>query len=122
MSVTEETPAAIICSFCLRPTSEVNKMVAGHGVFICDACVSICVELVDPKNASSPGFFGWDDQLTDDALLAGLPQIAAAGAQVDRQLAKSVALARARGITWTRIGAALGTTRQSAWERFSGEE
>jgi hypothetical protein len=25
-------------------------------------------------------------------------------------------------ITWTRIGAALSMTRQSAWERFSGED
>lgn len=122
MAVTGEAPAAIICSFCLRPTSEVNKMVAGHGVYICDACVSICVELVDPKNASSPGFSGWEDQMTDEALLAALPQIAAAGAQVDRRLASIVAQARSRGITWTRIGGAMGMTRQSAWERFSGEE
>lgn len=122
MAVTGEAPAAIICSFCLRPTSEVNKMVAGHGVFICDACVSICVGLMDVKSPSSPGFSGWEDQLTDDALLAALPQIAAAGAQVDRQLAKFVAQARSRGITWTRIGGALSMTRQSAWERFSGEE
>lgn len=37
-------------------------------------------------------------------------------------MALMVAKARTRGITWTRIGAALGMTRQSAWERFSGEE
>jgi hypothetical protein len=30
--------------------------------------------------------------------------------------------ARAMGVTWARIGEALGITRQSAWERFSGEE
>jgi hypothetical protein len=30
--------------------------------------------------------------------------------------------ARALGATWARIGEALGMTRQSAWERFSGEE
>ncbi|MFF5262568.1 hypothetical protein ACFY4C_26835 [Actinomadura viridis] len=29
---------------------------------------------------------------------------------------------RRRGVTWARIGQALGITRQSAWERFSGEE
>jgi ATP-dependent Clp protease ATP-binding subunit ClpX len=33
-----------------------------------------------------------------------------------------VSKARARGITWARIGAAIGMTRQAAWERFSGEE
>lgn len=30
--------------------------------------------------------------------------------------------ARALGVTWARIGETLGMTRQSAWERFSGEE
>ena len=33
----------------------------------------------------------------------------------------SVALREVR-VTWARIGAALQITRQSAWERFSGEE
>jgi hypothetical protein len=26
---------------------------------------------------------------------------------------------RRRGVTWSKIGVALGITRQSAWERFS---
>jgi len=30
--------------------------------------------------------------------------------------------ARALGVTWARIGETLGMARQSAWERFSGEE
>jgi len=64
----------------------------------------------------------WEREQTDDTLLATLPKIAAAGGQVERQLALWVTEARSRGITWTRIGAALGMTRQSAWERFSGEE
>ena len=29
---------------------------------------------------------------------------------------------RKRGVTWTRIGDALGISRQAAWERFSGAE
>ena len=29
---------------------------------------------------------------------------------------------RTRGVAWARIGEALGMTRQSAWERFSGED
>jgi hypothetical protein len=46
----------------------------------------------------------------------------AAGAQVERNLAAWVGKARSLGSTWAQIGAALGMTRQSAWERFSGEE
>jgi hypothetical protein len=27
-----------------------------------------------------------------------------------------------RGVSWTCIGAALGVSKQAAWERFSGED
>jgi hypothetical protein len=30
--------------------------------------------------------------------------------------------ARADGCSWTEVGEALGTSKQAAWERFSGEE
>lgn len=46
----------------------------------------------------------------------------AAHQNVDRAIAHHVAALRARGISWARVGEALGMTRQSAWERFSGED
>jgi ATP-dependent Clp protease ATP-binding subunit ClpX len=64
----------------------------------------------------------WERDMSDEDLLKHLPRVAAAGAQVEQQLTRWVRMARSRGITWARIGAALGMTRQSAWERFSGEE
>jgi hypothetical protein len=48
--------------------------------------------------------------------------MAAAGAQVESNLTRFVKKARELGATWAAIGASLGMTRQSAWERFSGEE
>lgn len=127
---TETTPKdderpVIRCSFCQKPTSEVKKMVAGPGVYICDTCVSLCVEIIESGSLASteipkPG--RWEERLSDDELLAALPGIAATSAAVERDLASWVRTARTRGITWTRIGAAMGMTRQSAWERFSGEE
>ena len=42
--------------------------------------------------------------------------------QVETDLRSWVQELRCRGVTWSRIGGALGITRQSAWERFSGEE
>ena len=114
----------VSCSFCLKPAAEVAKVVAGPGVFICNECVGLAQELI----AASPGptepatVAAWEANQSDEDLLATLPKIAAAGAQVEYRLALQVRRARARGITWTRIGAALGITRQSAWERFSGED
>jgi hypothetical protein len=41
---------------------------------------------------------------------------------LESQLRKVVPILRERGSSWTQIGAALGITKQSAWERFSGED
>jgi ClpX C4-type zinc finger len=127
MAITDESPvgeltSSIMCTFCQKPTADVKSMVAGPGVYICDACVDLCVEIIANKPESGAKLPNWEARLSDDELLSTLPQFQAAGAQIERQLAVWVRTARTRGITWTRIGAALGMTRQSAWERFSGEE
>ena len=122
MTMVDELKAGVACSFCLKPTAEVRKMVAGAGVFICDACVALCVQIIESELEVKPTVTSWEQDMSDDDVLAHLPKVAAAGAQVDQQLTGWVRKARSRGITWTRIGSSLGTTRQSAWERFSGED
>lgn len=129
MTATEATPQeqkpVIRCTFCQKPTTEVNKMVAGPGVYICNECVALCVEIIDEGSMAStelPKRARWEERLSDEELLAALPGIAATSEAVGHELATWVRSARGRGITWTRIGAAMGMTRQSAWERFSGEE
>lgn len=121
----EQRLARINCSFCQKTAAEVASMIAGPGVFICDECVGLCVEILKVKSDQPedlPAMPSWQERASDEDLLATLPKVAALSTQVNDQLAFSVTQARSRGITWTRIGAALGTTRQSAWERFSGEE
>ena len=111
------------CSFCLKPDHEVTTLVAGPGVYICDGCVELCVQLIATKPSSGvPRLAPWEHDLGQEELLATLPRVAAAGAQVERNLVEWVRRARAAGITWARIGEALGMTRQSAWERFSLED
>ncbi|SFJ73343.1 ClpX C4-type zinc finger protein [Amycolatopsis regifaucium] len=120
-AATESVIAA--CSFCLKRNTEVGTLVAGPGVFICDECVALCSAVIEGKPAESgPHLAPWDQATSADAVLASLPRIAAAGAQTERNLAQWVLKARALGVTWARIGEAMGMTRQSAWERFSGEE
>ena len=60
--------------------------------------------------------------MTDEQILDLLPRIAAVGAQTEASLHRLVTILRERRVTWARIGAALSITRQSVWERFSGEE
>ena len=37
----------IRCSFCGKPQSEVNRLIAGNGAYICDDCVRLCMGIVD---------------------------------------------------------------------------
>jgi hypothetical protein len=43
------------CSFCRRPAEEVERLVAGASAYICDACVSKCVAVLEQHGASAPG-------------------------------------------------------------------
>lgn len=37
------------CSFCGKPQSQVTKLVAGPGVYICDECIHICMDILDDR-------------------------------------------------------------------------
>jgi ATP-dependent protease Clp ATPase subunit len=109
------------CSFCTKPAEEVETLVAGAGVFICNECVELCTSVIAKKRDSGPAprVPVWD-QIDDEALLDHLPRIEAVRDQVDDDLRDWVGEARRRQLSWDRIGAALGMKRQSAWERFTG--
>jgi len=120
-----ELQDTVACSFCLKSPGSVAKMIGGPGVFICNECVGLCNDVLAMEGQPKPGddaVASWQQRLSDEELLAHLPKVAAAAEQVQRHLTAWVRQARERGITWTRIGEALRMTRQSAWERFSGEE
>jgi len=110
------------CSFCSKPNTRVSTLVAGPGVFICDGCIALCAEVVAGKPASGPQVAPWEQDATLDEVLANLAPVAAAGAQVEHNLAAWVSKARGMGATWAQVGEALGMARQSAWERFTGED
>ena len=115
--------ATVACSFCLKSPGSVAKMIGGPGVFICNECVGLCNDILALEGEPDrDAVAAWQQRLSDEELLSHLPKIASTASQVERHLAAWVRQARQRGITWTRIGEALGTTRQSAWERFSGED
>lgn len=44
-----------LCSFCGKSQSEVRKMIAGPGVYICDACVSVCKTIIDRELGDDDG-------------------------------------------------------------------
>ena len=111
--------AALSCSFCNKDKDAIAKLVAGPGVYICNECVDLCTQIIAMETAGEIG--AWQERPVDE-LLASLGRVQAVVAQVDAAVHDHVGTLRARGASWTRIGAALGVSKQAAWERFSGED
>jgi len=107
------------CSFCSKDKDAVAKLIAGPGVYICNECVDLCDLII--ADESVPKFGSWSER-PDDQLLAGLAQVQGVVSQADAAVHEYVAVLRERGLSWTRIGEALGVSKQAAWERFSGED
>lgn len=135
MAAATEERVFASCSFCLKPNTEVGKLVAGPGVYICNECVDLCVQLIAvkpgpgaeleaeaPRDTPPAQVDHWARIDEVGKALDLLPRMAAVSGQVEENLTHVVRRARALGATWAKIGQALGMTRQSAWERFSGEE
>ncbi|MER7505555.1 ClpX C4-type zinc finger protein [Nonomuraea pusilla] len=114
---------AFHCSFCHKKSTEVGKLIAGPGVHICDGCVQLCAAILEQERLSDstrPRLPAWES-MTEEQILEHLPKIATVQAQVDDNLREWVRHLRTRDVSWERIGASLGMTRQSAWERFRTE-
>ncbi len=109
----------LYCSFCGKDKDSVAKLVAGPGVYICSECIDLCTEILATEG---PPAINPRHELSDDELLASVARAQAAAPQIDAAMRDYIGLLRARGISWTRIGSALGVSKQAAWERFSGED
>jgi ClpX C4-type zinc finger len=109
----------LCCSFCNKDKDAVVKLIAGPGVYIYNECVHLCDLILAEEQVRD--FGSWTER-PDDELLASLGRVQAVVAQVDAAVHDHVAILRDRGVSWTRIGQALGVSKQAAWERFSGED
>jgi hypothetical protein len=110
--------STLYCSFCFKSQHEVRKLIVGPAaIYICDECVELCNEIIAERpfaNRSLPV-----EQLPTERLLERLGPIEAAVQGKSSQLQSVVDLLRSRDVSWAQIGAALGVSRQSAWERFT---
>ena len=76
------------CSFCGKSQHEVRNLVAGPGIYICDECSVLTVEIISETDG------------TDDQLLELLPKLSKATDAVVEQL-------RQQGVPWATIQEAL---------------
>ena len=50
MAKKEEGNENLFCSFCGTNQKEVNKLIAGPAVYICDECIRLCSEIIEEES------------------------------------------------------------------------
>jgi ClpX C4-type zinc finger len=109
----------LYCSFCFKSQHQVKMLISGPaGLFICDECVDLCDECIAGRFPDRSKF-PTDKDLPTERLLERLQPIEGTLQGKGNQLQRVVEILRSREVSWAQIGAALGISRQSAWERFS---
>ena len=109
-----------VCSFCAKAQTDVVKLIAGLGVFICDECVARCVPLMaeEPSTRLEPQSIVTPEKMPTEQLMLVLSGYNGAFASVDKAMQDVVDILREREVSWAVIGERLGVTRQAAWKRF----
>lgn len=110
------------CSFCHKPNTAVQNLVAGPGVFICNECVELSAAIVADVAGITPEesarlraqYTGW----SAEEILDMLPGVARTASRIEADLASWVSLLRERGTGWEQIADALGTSAAAARQRF----
>src|SRR4051812_399986 len=60
------------CSFCGKSSKQVAKLIAGPGVFICDACVGLCDGVLAGEAVKEGTRPGWARGKVDSSQLGGV--------------------------------------------------
>ena len=55
MARTGESGELLKCSFCGKSQKQVQQLIAGPGVYICDECVELCNEIIDERQSEHSG-------------------------------------------------------------------
>jgi hypothetical protein len=110
----------LACSFCGKSQREVNKLVAGPGVYICDQCVDGCNEIIVPGMTPTDEWIqtheyvavlGWERHPATDELY---PTFEALGAEVLEERQAFVGGVVGRRSRWWRVPP---LRRLLAWRR-----
>jgi len=114
------SPSSKVCSFCGKHGTPDTRFVGGLGAMMCVECLERYHErLQSPAEVTRMRRPPWEE-MSDAELLATLPALVRSAEQANRFIADWVDLIRERHVSWAAIGAALGVSRQAAWERFGG--
>ncbi|MFZ5482537.1 MAG: ATP-dependent Clp protease ATP-binding subunit ClpX [Myxococcota bacterium] len=51
-------PAGLSCSFCHKPQRDVEKIIAGPNVYICNECIRLCLDIIRENRSPTAGAVG----------------------------------------------------------------
>ena len=116
----QKKPRLFHCSFCLKPQTQVLKLIAGPGVFICNECVDLCVPIIaaEPTTPMDPEAIMVMDKMPVEQLLTVLKHYNGASEKIGVAMQDVADILRERDVSWAVIGEALEVSRQAAWKRF----
>jgi ClpX C4-type zinc finger len=123
MPTTETTDNPITsCSFCDKPSSAVEKLVAGPAVYICNECVDLSATIISDEAHTTPEESARRRARfaspSAEEILALLPGVARLAARVEADLTRKVGRLREQGTGWPHIADALGMSTDAARQRF----
>lgn len=119
-TTTEDVIAS--CSFCGKPDTTVQRLVAGPGVYICNECIDLSATIVEDTAETTPEESSrrrseYYDRSTED-ILATLPALVRSADRVESESAGWINRLRERGSEWQTIARAIGMSVEAARQRF----
>src|SRR5215467_2272396 len=80
----DAAPKTLYCSFCGKSQHDVTKLIAGPGVYICDECAALCMDILReeaPIWKVVSLLFGADEKGANEAYLAALEHVRGTSAE-----------------------------------------
>lgn len=115
------------CSFCTKPQTDVEVLVAGPGVYVCNECVSMCNEIIAQTSNAKKDKTASKSKHDPIAYLESVDSEKLKEKLIQRELVRQnvgniqqmiVDVLRSRKVSWAEIGDSLGVSRQAVWQRF----
>ncbi len=108
------------CSFCRKDNTEMHKLIAGPGVYICDECIGLCQDILASSSsdeAAEAAEAAFENRPAPE-ILQLLPVLDRTIGSIESDLARWVARLRTAGTSWDDIATSLGANTEAVVARF----
>jgi hypothetical protein len=125
-SSTPSAPEKVLasCTFCGTPSTQVKKIIAGPGVYICDECVGLCQSIITTETSAeeSASMRASFENRPESEVLNFLPGLLTTLGSVEADLRRWVLKLRYGGTSWETIASTLKMDPETVRSRFERPE